>query len=118
MPEPDRSAGGHRLYSPAEQARLGFILRGRELGFSITELRSLLSLVDSGEYTCGEVLALTREHLTAVRKKISILKKLEVTLAGMASECEGGRAPDCPIIEALLIPDCCNQPAAMYEQSH
>ena len=45
--EPDRSASGHRLYSQNDQKRLGFILRCRELGFSIAELRELLGLVDS-----------------------------------------------------------------------
>ena len=101
LPEPDRSEGGHRLYAPADQAQLGFILRGRELGFSIDELRSLLSLVDSGDYTCGEVLAMTQQHLTSVREKIADLRKLEATLTEVASQCDGGRAPDCPIIEAL-----------------
>ena len=30
----ERTTSGHRVYSPEDQARLGFILRGRELGFS------------------------------------------------------------------------------------
>lgn len=101
LAEPDRTDSGHRLYAPEDQARLGFILRGRELGFSIDELRSLLSLVDSGDYTCGEVLALTQQHLTSVREKIADLRKLEGTLTAVAGECAGGQAPDCPIIEAL-----------------
>ena len=37
---PERTASGHRLYPPGDQARLGFILRGRDLGFSIEELKS------------------------------------------------------------------------------
>ncbi len=99
---PTRSTGGHRLYSENDQARLRFILRSRELGFSIEELRSLLSLVDAGTYTCGEVYALTQEHLASVSKKISDLKKLEKTLKSISSECSGGEAPDCPIIETLI----------------
>ncbi len=101
LAEPGRSDGGHRLYEPADQARLGFILRGRELGFSIDELRSLLSLVDSNTYTCGEVLAHTQSHLDSIRKKITDLRRLEVMLSEVSAKCQGGDVPDCPIIDAL-----------------
>lgn len=101
MPEPMRSESGHRLYSEDDQSRLKFILRSRELGFSITELRSLLSLVDSGEYSCGEIHALTGEHLESVAKKIADLKRLQRTLKSISAECSKGDAPDCPIIDAL-----------------
>lgn len=98
---PERTASGHRLYSAGDQARLGFILRGRELGFSIEELKSLLSLVDSDGYTCGEVLSLTRGHIESVQRKIADLKKLERTLTAVAAQCDGADLPDCPIIDAL-----------------
>lgn len=99
---PARTAAGYRLYSEDDQARLRFILRGRELGFSIEELRNLLSLVDSGDYTCSEIFSITNEHLDNVRRKITDLKNLERTLSKIAGQCGGGAAPDCPIIETLL----------------
>ncbi|MCP3056737.1 MerR family transcriptional regulator [Aurantimonas marianensis] len=99
---PERSEGGHRLYAPDDQARLGFILRGRELGFSIEELRGLLGLADARDTTCGEVLALTRRHIDGIRAKIADLKRLEVTLVAVSAECEGGNVPDCPILDALF----------------
>jgi len=99
--EPDRTQGGHRVYSVEDQSRLGFILRGRELGFSIEQLRDLLCQVDAGEYTCDEVLALTRRHLYAVREKIAELCKLEIRLVEMTNACEGGRKPSCSIIDLL-----------------
>ena len=98
---PERTASGHRLYSRDDQARLGFILRGRVLGFSIGELKSLLTLVDSHDYSCGEVLELTDGHLASVRQKIIDLKKLERTLADVSAQCDGGDVPECPIIDAL-----------------
>ncbi len=101
LPPPTRTAGGHRLYKIDDQRRLRFILRGRELGFSIGELRGLLSLVDSHVYTCGEILELTIDHLGSVRRKIADLKRLERTLARISSECSGGAVPDCPVIDAL-----------------
>jgi MerR family mercuric resistance operon transcriptional regulator len=98
---PARSVGGHRLYRMGDQRRLRFILRGRELGFSIDELRSLLSLVDSKAYTCGEIHDLTISHLGSVRRKIADLKRLERTLARISDECSGGAVPECPVIDAL-----------------
>lgn len=99
---PDRSEGGHRLYAPDDQARLGFILRGRELGFSIEELRGLLGLTDARGTTCGEVLALTRRHIDGIRAKIADLERLERTLVAVSAECEGGNVPECPILDTLL----------------
>jgi len=71
------------------------------LGFSIAELRDLLSLVDSHAYTCGEIFDLTIDHLDSVRRKIADLKRLERTLARISNECSGGAVPDCPVIDAL-----------------
>lgn len=102
MPEPMRSESGHRLYSEVDQSRLRFILRTRELGFSIAELQSLLSLVDSGDYSCGEIHALTGEHLVSVANKIADLKRLQRTLKTISAECSKGDTPDCPIIDALV----------------
>jgi MerR family mercuric resistance operon transcriptional regulator len=102
MPAPKRSGSGYRLYSKPERRRLRFILRGRELGFSIEELRSLLSLVDGGNYTCGDIRDLTLRHLDSVRAKIADLRRLERTLADVSAQCEGGAVPECPVIDALF----------------
>lgn len=99
---PDRTEGGHRLYSRADQVRLGFILRARELGFSLEDLRSLLSLADSHDYTCGEVLKLAERHLENVRMKIRDLSRLERTLADVSARCDGSDVPHCPVMDALL----------------
>ncbi len=102
MPAPRRSESGYRLYGDPARKRLRFILRGRELGFSIEELRSLLSLVDGGDYTCGEVHEMTVAHLDSVRRKIDDLHRLEQTLAEMSAQCEGGAVPECPVIDVLF----------------
>ena len=58
LPNAPRTAGGHRVFDQARLGRLIFIHRSRELGFSGTEVRTLLGMVDGG-YTCGEVRDLT-----------------------------------------------------------
>jgi len=102
MPAPGRSAGGYRLYAPDHLKRLSFVRRGRELGFSLDELRGLLRLVDGHSYTCGQVRALTLEHVAQVRRKIADLRRLQRVMADMAAQCTGARIPKCPVIDALF----------------
>lgn len=102
MPSPPRSEGGYRLYVENHQRRLSFIRRSRELGFSLKEIRGLLTLVDDKSFTCAQVQDLTLEHLDTTRKKIIDLQKLETVLDEMASQCDGGLVPECPVIDALF----------------
>ncbi|MEW6321323.1 MAG: helix-turn-helix domain-containing protein [Acidobacteriota bacterium] len=105
MPDPPRSAAGHRRYGADHERRLRFILRGRELGFTIDELRTLLGLVDRRQVTCGQIRTAALAHLDDVRRKIADLRRMERTLAATAARCQGGRVPDCPIIETLSGPN-------------
>ena len=102
IPEPDRTAGGTRQYDHDHLKRLFFIRRSRELGFSIQEIRALLAMVDSHEYSCADVHQLTMAHLSEVQSKIADLKKLEKVLKQMAAECSRGNVPECPIVETLF----------------
>jgi DNA-binding transcriptional MerR regulator len=42
LPAPARGASGHRLYTNADQGRLMFIRRARDLGFSMGDVQALL----------------------------------------------------------------------------
>ena len=102
LPRPARTAGGHRVYRPDHQKRLIFVRRSRELGFSLDDVRGLLGLVDGGRYTCAEVRTIALDHLTDIRRKLADLRRLERTLSDVAGRCRGGRAPECPLIDALF----------------
>ena len=52
---PKRTHSGYRSYTPADVDRLRFISRGRELGFSLEEIRSLLRLDDDPTMSCRDV---------------------------------------------------------------
>lgn len=101
LPEPARSEGGNRLYSKDLVDRLVFIRRCRELGFTMKEIRQLLSLVDEEQVSCDSVKAIADRHLEDVRAKIADLKKMERTLHQLSNQCPGGAKPDCPIIQSL-----------------
>jgi MerR family mercuric resistance operon transcriptional regulator len=102
MPKPDRTEGGTRQYNHDHLKRLHFVKRSRELGFNLEEVRALLKLADRKDFTCGEVHSMTTDHLTAVKRKLSDLQRLEKVLKSMASECSQGEVPDCPIIDELF----------------
>lgn len=100
LPPPPRTEGGHRLYTDDHLKRLTFIRRSRELGFALGEVRALLGMVDGG-YTCGAIKEAALIHLKDIRRKIADLRRMERTLARTAARCEGGTAPDCPIVDVL-----------------
>jgi MerR family mercuric resistance operon transcriptional regulator len=102
LPKPQRDMGGRRIYKDADIRRLNFIHKCRRLGFSLKEISSLLSLVDSGEFTCKQVHELTVHHAEQVSEKIDDLKKMETVLVDMAQKCNQGNIPDCPIIDRLF----------------
>ncbi|MBP32674.1 helix-turn-helix domain-containing protein [Methylobacterium sp.] len=102
LPAPPRTTGNQRIYDPTHRQRLVFIRRARELGFTIDDIRALLTLVDRHAVTCGEVQTVAERQLGAVRAKISDLKRLERVLKGMIASCDGGTVPECPIVETLF----------------
>ena len=57
LPEPPRTASGYRSYDSTHERRLRFVLRARELGFSLDEVRELLRLVDERDQPCAEASA-------------------------------------------------------------
>ncbi|MFV2033812.1 MAG: helix-turn-helix domain-containing protein [Halocynthiibacter sp.] len=103
MPDPPRTASGFRVYDDTHIARLGFIRRMRDLGFTLEEVRGFLKLVDGGTQTCAEVQERTERHLVDVRAKISDLRRIESVLAETAAKCSGDDVPECPVLEALSI---------------
>ena len=100
LPRPPRTGGGHRIYTDAQLKRLVFIRRSRELGFTLDEIRNLLGMVEGGN-ACGKVQEAALAHLKTIRSKITDLRRMERTLADTAAQCEGGTAPECPIIDVL-----------------
>jgi MerR family mercuric resistance operon transcriptional regulator len=102
LPEPPRTASGHRTYNATHERRLRFVLRARELGFSLDEVRQLLRLVDELEQPCAEARAVAAAHLDDVQAKIADLRRMERVLKDMVAQCADGTLPECPLIETLF----------------
>jgi len=101
LPAPPRTLGGRRSYAKSHVQVLAFIRRGRELGFPIDDIRTLLALADPKETPCAEVEKVARAHLENVRSKIVDLTKLEQVLSDAVGQCPGADAPSCPVLEVL-----------------
>ena len=104
LPEATRGKGNQRRYRDEDIRRLGFIIRCRELGFTLKEITSLLGLVDGGAYSCAEIYKITSDHMSDVKRKLNDLKRIESALQIMAASCSRGDRPDCPIIDTLFDP--------------
>lgn len=98
---PARTEGNYRSYGADDVARLGFIRRTRDLGFSLEEIRALLDLAGQRDRDCGEVDALASQHLVEVDRKIADLKALRRQLSAAISTCGGGTVAECRILEAF-----------------
>lgn len=101
LDEPKRSNNGYRVYSNTHIERLTFIRRSRELGFSINEIKGLLSLQKETN-SCEQVQQASKNHLQDIQSKIMDLKKMETSLKNLINECESNTSPACPMIETLF----------------
>ena len=96
-----RSQSGRRIYADADVERLAFIRRARGLGFSVSEVRSLLEVSDAPNRDCKDAATLARNHLRRVEEQIEQLQAMRQELIGLARACDGGTATDCGIIGGL-----------------
>ena len=93
--------GRYRSYDTTDVARLGFVCRSRELGFSIKEVRALLALAAGGHESCAEARDLAAVHLYDVRTRIADLRRMERALAITVRACDAGDDAGCPLIDTL-----------------
>ena len=101
LPEARRTGGNRRIYTEEQASRLVFIRHSRELGFSLDDIRQLLSFSDQPDQSCEIVDALARKHLGNVQERLARLRSMERELKRMISQCGGGNVAECRIIEVL-----------------
>ena len=97
--QPPKPARGYRVYPAETVDRIRFIKRAQELGFTLTEIKNLLSL---GDGRCHETRELAERKLGLIRGRVRDLKAMERVLEGLVQACgRHGDAPGCPLIETL-----------------
>jgi len=101
-----RTDGGFRLYSEEDVATLLFIRRSQRLGFSLAEIRELVSLRSRRRKPCEQVRNLLQRKLAHIRIRVRELRELERDLKASLRLCNRGlrkRDTQCPI---LAMPRC------------
>jgi MerR family mercuric resistance operon transcriptional regulator len=102
LPQPDRPGGRFRRYDADDARRLRFIRRGRQLGFTLDEVRALMRLANAdGSHVRVEARRVAATHLMNIRAKIADLQAMERVLSDAICRCEAEQQPRCPLIEVL-----------------
>ncbi|KGY11339.1 zinc-responsive transcriptional regulator [Vibrio tubiashii] len=100
-----RSDSGYRLYNEDNQRQVHFILKSKQLGLSLDEIRELLEIkLEATEHSCAEVKAITSTKLSVIDGKISELKRIRTALKKINDACCGhidDNASHCSILGAL-----------------
>ena len=95
-----RLASGYRRYDDAQLKRLRFIREAQKLGFSLRDVRELLSLSRQRDIT--RVKRAAEKKLADVESRIAALERVRAALGKLVAACPGhGLAHDCPILKAL-----------------
>jgi DNA-binding transcriptional MerR regulator len=95
--------GRYRRYKEADTARLRFIRRARDLGFSLDEVRGLLALAEGNPgRSCTDVNSIARSHLAQVDAKLAQLTTLRTELDRIIASCDGVvPVRECEILASL-----------------
>ncbi len=97
----ERNPAGYRRYSTADVQTLRFLKRARNLGFSMDQMRELLSLWRDEKRASADVKRLALAHAAALDAKAREIAEMSSALRDLADLCEGNHRPDCPIINSL-----------------
>lgn len=99
-----RSDSGYRLYSDTDEAKVKFIRRAKNTGFTLQEIRELLSIrVEAKHHTCEEVKTIADGKIIELEQRILELKRFQMSLKKLSERCCGGEesAANCSILDAL-----------------
>ncbi len=102
LAEPQRRQSGYRQYQSDTIDRLLFIRRAKELGFTLKEIKELLSLRVDEEKTCADVRQQAEAKITDIEDRIRSLQRMKRALVKVTKQCSGnGPTSECPILESI-----------------
>lgn len=100
-----RSAAGYRLYDERDVHVLRFIRSARNLGFSLDQIRVLLSLWRDQGRASADVKSIAQQHIGELEQKIRELTEMRDVLERLVHSCSGDQRPDCPILQGIEKPE-------------
>ena len=105
LPPVHRTDSGYRQYTEADVHALRFIRRGRDLGFSMDEIATLLGLWQDQGRASSQVKAIAQKHIDTLAERIAAMQSMQRTLQTLVHCCHGDDRPDCPILDDLASAD-------------
>lgn len=100
--EPQRRQSGYRQYQSDTVDRLLFIRRAKELGFTLKEIKELLSLRVDEDKTCADVRQQAEAKIADIEDRIRSLQRMKRALVKVTRQCSGsGPTSECPILESI-----------------
>ena len=99
--KPKRSASGYRVFDRRDLHTLNFIQRARNLGFSVSQIATLLQLWGDRNRSSGNVKRVAQAHIDELLEKLAELQAMVDTLQHLVDRCDGDSRPDCPILDDL-----------------
>jgi DNA-binding transcriptional MerR regulator len=102
LADPRKHEAGYRLYEDSAVARLLFIKRAKLLGFTLNEIKALLTLRLDPEAHRGDIKQQLGDKIKTIEGKVNDLQRMRVVLHRLWLACDGeGPMEGCPILEAL-----------------
>ena len=102
VPQPPRPEIGFRRYPPETVKRVLFIQRSKALGFSLREIRDLLSLRVDSARSCNLVRKHAEAKIADIEGKIEALRGMRQALEKLFAACGSrGARGECPILDSL-----------------
>lgn len=101
IPKAGRSLSGYRQYSENDVHILKFVKHARELGFSIKDVKQLVSLWRNKARTSAQVKVIALKHIQELEKKKQEIEAILSTLKTLTKCCNGDNRPECPILEGI-----------------
>lgn len=96
-----RSEAGYRQYAERDVHLLRFVHEARTLGFSLEQIRLLLSLWQDRQRASADVKRLALAHIDELDQRIRAMSAMRDTLVALTHSCSGDHRPDCPILARL-----------------
>jgi MerR family transcriptional regulator, copper efflux regulator len=102
LPHASRTISGYRIFTDDALRRLRFIRHAKALGFSLNEIRDLLTLRVNSIDACDSVRERTGAKIADIDKKIDSLQKVKGALCELVDACARHRkSNECPILDSL-----------------
>ncbi len=102
LSQPPRLPSGYRIFPESAVRRVRFIKRAQELGFSLAEIRDLLSLRDDAGAGAQDMRDRAKSKVADIEEKIHALQAMKDALNNLAEKCPGcGPLSECPILDSL-----------------